>query len=183
MPKATKARHYRLRSTISLISSIIVGLILLTAGSGKIFGFGEMPAQTMKFLTDVLPDAWLTPWVTYFLGEIFLRYIIPWSELILGLLLLVRIWPRFCAVITLPLIASFMANNIYYIMQGKALEKCGCWGIWAIILGDPTHLQSFYIDIGLFVLALIAVFVDPARLFALPSWLAKPKKLAVQGKK
>lgn len=183
MPKVAEPKYHRLRGIISLIAGIIVGVILLTAGSGKIFAFGEMPGQTMQFIGAILPDAWLTPGVAYFFSEILLPYIIPWAELCMGLFLLLRIWPRFIAALALPLIASFMANNIWYISQGKELEPCPCWGIWAILLGNPTHLQSLYIDIGLFALALIAVLVHPAGFFASPPWLAKFRKRTVKVKK
>jgi len=81
MSKPTKANHQRVRSIISLIAGVIVGVIFLIASSGKIFAFGEMPGQTMQFIGAILPDAWLTPGLAYFLGEIFFPYIIPWTEL------------------------------------------------------------------------------------------------------
>jgi len=176
MSKPTKENHQRVRSIISLIAGIIVGVTFLIAGSGKIFAFGEMPGQTMQFIGAILPDAWLTPGLAYFLGEIFFPYIIPWTELCLGVLLLVRVWPRFFAALTLPLIAAFMANNIWYIGQGKPMDPCDCWGIFAWLLGTPTHLKSLWMDIILFALALTIVLVHPAGFFSLPPWMAKIQK-------
>jgi uncharacterized membrane protein YphA (DoxX/SURF4 family) len=176
MSKPTKANHQQVRTIISVIAGIIVGVIFLISGSGKIFAFGEMPGQTMQFIGAILPDAWLSPGLAYFLGEIFFPYIIPWAELCLGVLLLVRIWPRFFAALTLPLIAAFMANNIWFIIQGKPLDPCDCWGIWARLLGTPTHIKSLSIDIMLLVLALTIVFIHPAGFFSLPPWAAKLQK-------
>jgi uncharacterized membrane protein YphA (DoxX/SURF4 family) len=176
MSKPTKANHQQVRTIISVIAGIIVGVIFLISGSGKIFAFGEMPGQTMQFIGAILPDAWLSPGLAYFLGEIFFPYIIPWTELCLGILLLVRVWPRFFAALTLPLIAAFMVNNIWFIIQGKPLDPCDCWGIWARLLGTPTHIKSLSIDIMLLVLALTIVFIHPAGFFSLPPWAAKLQK-------
>ena len=183
MSKTTKVTHHQARATISLMAGILVGLTLFMAGSGKIFAFGDMPGQTMNFLRDVLPDALLTPGLVSFIADIFLPYVIPWTELCLGILLLVRIWPRFFAAVTLPLIAAFMANNAWYISQGKALDPCDCWGIWEIIFGTPTHQKSLWMDIILFVLALTIIFVHPAGFFSSPPWLAKLQKGATKTKK
>ncbi|MCJ7515778.1 MAG: DoxX family membrane protein [Dehalococcoidia bacterium] len=176
MSKPTKENHQLVRSIISLIAGIIVGVTFLIAGSGKIFAFGDMPGQTMQFIGAILPDAWLTPGLAYFLGEIFFPYIIPWTELCLGVLLLARVWPRFFAALTLPLIAAFMANNAWFISQGRLMDPCDCWGIWAWLLGTPTHLKSLGIDIILFVLALTIVLVHPAGFFSSPPWLARIQK-------
>jgi uncharacterized membrane protein YphA (DoxX/SURF4 family) len=183
MPKDTKVKHHRTRDMISLIAGILVGLTLFMAGSGKIFAFGDMPGQTMNFLRNVLPDALLTPGLVSFIADIFLPYVIPWTELCLGILLLLRIWPRFFAAVTLPLIAAFMANNAWYISQGKAMEPCDCYGIWAIIFGTPTHMKSLWTDIILFALALTIVLIHPASFFSSPPWLAKLQKGAKKIKK
>jgi len=177
MPKPTKANHQRVRSILSLIAGIIVGAIFLISGSGKIFAFGEMPGQTMQFIGAILPDAWLSPGLAYFLSEIFFPYIIPWAELCLGVLLLVRIWPRFFAALTLPLTVAFMTNNIWYIIHGQnTITSCECFGIWEQIFGTLTHVQSLTLDIILFALLLTIVLVHPAGFFSLPPWAAKLQK-------
>jgi len=147
---------------------------LLIAGSGKAFGFGEMPGQTMQFIGAILPDAWLTPGLAYFIRAILFPYIIPWTELCLGILLLLRIWPRLIATISLPLTAAFMANNLWYISQGKTrFTSCECFGIWEEMFGTLTHMQSLSLDIVLFALALTIIFVHPGGFLSSPPWLAK----------
>jgi uncharacterized membrane protein YphA (DoxX/SURF4 family) len=184
MSKAIKSSHQRLRSIVSLVACILVGFTFVISGSGKIFAFGEMPGQTMQFIGAILPDAWLTPGLAYFLGDIFLPHIIPWTELCLGILLLLRIWPRFFAALTLPLTATFMINNIWYIINGKnAFTSCECFGIWEQIFGTLTHVQSLTLDIILFALALTIVLVHPAELFSLPPWLVKIQKGTKESKK
>jgi uncharacterized membrane protein YphA (DoxX/SURF4 family) len=169
MSKPTKAKHQRVRSIISLIAGIIVGVIFLIAASGKIFAFGEMPGQTMQFIGAILPDAWLTPGLAYFLGEIFFPYIIPWTELCLGVLLLVRVWPRFFAALTLPLIATLIANSAWYVIHGRAHLMIYGWESCYIL----TDIQALWVGITIFVLALTIVVIHPAGFFSSPPWSAK----------
>jgi uncharacterized membrane protein YphA (DoxX/SURF4 family) len=177
MPEATGGNRHRVRATVSLVASILVGLTLLIAGSGKATGFGEMPGQTMQFIGAILPDAWLTPGVAYFIGDIFFPHIIPWAEILLGIFLLARLWPRIIAALCLPLTAAFMANNLWYISQGETrLASCECFGIWEEMFGTLTHVQSLSLDIGLFMLALAIIFVHPNGFLSAPSWWAKLKK-------
>ena len=177
MSEATEENRHRVRATVSLIASILVGLTLLIAGSGKATGFGEMPGQTMQFIGAILPDALLTPGVAYFIGDIFFPYVIPWKELILGIFLLARLWPRIIAALCLPLTAAFMANNLWYISQGEtSFSSCECFGIWEEMFGTLTHVQSLSVDIGLFVLALTIILVHPNGFLSAPSWWSKFKK-------
>jgi uncharacterized membrane protein YphA (DoxX/SURF4 family) len=174
MSGATQESRQQVRSIVSLVAGILVGLTLLIAGSGKAFGFGEMPGQTMQFIGAILPNSLLTPGVAYFIGDILFPYIIPWTELSLSILLLLRIWPRLIAAISLPLTAAFMANNSWLISQGKAkFTSCECFGIWEKLFGTLTPLQALSIDIILFALALTIIFVHPGGFLSSPPWLAK----------
>jgi uncharacterized membrane protein YphA (DoxX/SURF4 family) len=169
-----KESCYRVRSIVSLVASILLGLTLLIAGSGKVFGFGEMPGQTMKFIGAILPDSLLTPGLAYFIGDILFPYIIPWTELSLGILLLLRIWPRLIAALCLPLIAAFMANNSWLISQGNTkFSSCECFGIWEKLFGTLTPIQALSVDIVLFALALTIIFIHPGGFLSSPPWLVK----------
>ncbi len=162
------------RSIISLIACILVGLTLVIAGSGKLIGFGEVPGQTIEFIGDILPEAWITPGSVYFLFEIFVPYVLPISELLLGLLLLVGLASRLIAILCIPLIISFMVNNIWVIGQGlDKFPECVCFGIWETFFGGLTPVQSLIYDITLFVLVIIIIFVHPGRFLASRPWLEK----------
>jgi uncharacterized membrane protein YphA (DoxX/SURF4 family) len=184
MTDITQEDRQRVRAIVSLVAGILLGLIFLISGSGKTFGFGEMPGQTMQFIGAILPDAWLTPGIALFLGDIFFPYIIPWAELCLGILLLLHIWPRLFATISLPLILAFIVNNAWYISHGKMkFTSCECFGIWEKIFGTMTHLQSLSLDIVLLALALTIIFVHPGGFLSSPPWLSKLGKGAKrQGK-
>jgi uncharacterized membrane protein YphA (DoxX/SURF4 family) len=174
MSDTTETNRQRVRSIVSLVACILLGFIFLLSGSGKLFAFGEMPGQTMKFIGAILPDAWLTPQLALFLGDIFFPYIIPFIELSLGILLLLSVWPRLIAALSLPLITAFIVNNAWYISHGQMkFTSCECFGIWEKLFGELTHLQSISLDIVLFALALIIIFVHPGGFMTSPPWLVK----------
>jgi len=166
-------KKYKVRSVIALVASILMGLTFVMSGSGKTFGFGEVPGQTMHFLSDVLPDFLFTPEIAYFIGYILLPYIIPLFELALGILLLLQIWPRVFACVSLPLIMAFIANNSWLISKGNEFPSCECFGIWEELFGRLTPLQSLGYDIVLLALALVIILVHPGPFSSVPRWLAK----------
>ena len=168
-----EGRWRRARNISSLVAAIIIGLVFLASGSGKAFGFGELPGQTMEFIGYILPDALLTPTMVIFIYDILIPYILPWTELVLGCLLLIGFVPRLIAVLCVPLSLALMGNNIYSITQGMAkYESCVCFGIWEQVLGELTPVQSLGIDIGLFILALIIIFNYPGGFLLSRKWLA-----------
>ena len=175
---------HSIRSTISLVSCIIVGIVLVFAGSGKILGVGEMPGQTMMFLGEILPDFLFTPEIANFIGSIFLPIIVPAAELLLGICLLLGIWPRFMAIFTLLLAMVFMADNSWLISIGmQQFPSCECFGIWEKVFGTLTPFQSLYIDIGLFLLSLTIILVHPGGFFSSPGWATRfNQKLKLQKK-
>ena len=177
MSETIEKAHRRTRLIISTIAAVLVGLTLAMAGSGKLGGFGEMPGQTIMILDRIIPEAWLTPEVSLFIGEVFLPYIIPGIELILGILLILSIWPRIMAILCLPLTMAFMASNYWLIRLGVAeFSSCECFGIWEVMFGSLKPIQSMYIDIGLFVLALIIIFLHPGGFLYSPPWAVKLEK-------
>jgi uncharacterized membrane protein YphA (DoxX/SURF4 family) len=177
-------KRIKIRYTISLIACIFIGLTLVMSGTGKIFGYGEVPGQTIEFIGDILPDFLLTPFTVNLLYNIVIPYVIPWLEMALGILLLIGFLPRIIAIIFIPLTLVFMANNAWAIMKGmEKYPSCTCFGIWEKILGGLTPLQSFYYDITLFVFALAIVAVHPASLLTSRRWLdnlgkKKPAKVS-----
>ena len=176
---------YRTRSIISLVASIIVGLVLAFAGSGKLLGVGEMPGQTMMFLSEILPDFLFTPGIANFIGSILLPLIIPSVELFLGICLLLGMWPRFIAIFCMLLASVFMADNSWLISIGmQQFPSCECFGIWEDIFGTLTPFQSLHIDIGLFLLSLTIILAHPHGFFSSPGWATRlNQKIKLQGKK
>ena len=163
----------KVRATVSLVACIIIGIIFLASGSGKIIGFGEIPGHTVEFIGFILPDALLKPFIVIFIYDILMPYLLPWFELVLGCLLLVGFMPRLIAVLCLPLSLTLMGNNIWAITQGMAkYTSCECFGIWETLFGELTPAQSLSIDIGIFALALVILLVHPGRFLSSRDWLA-----------
>jgi uncharacterized membrane protein YphA (DoxX/SURF4 family) len=164
------------RSTVSITACIIVGFILLAAGTGKLIGMGQMPGQT-EFLDKFIPDFLLTPESAQFIGLIFIPYVLPVVETLLAVLLIVGLWPRVMALIVIPLTFAFMANNLWTISQGvDKFPDCVCFGAWETITGARfTPTQSLFIDIGMLLLVLIIVFVHPGHFLASQFWFYRSK--------
>jgi uncharacterized membrane protein YphA (DoxX/SURF4 family) len=146
-------------------SSIFLGLALLVSGIGKI------PGQT-EFIDALLQSFW-TPAVAYFIG-----YCLPWVEVILGLALIIGVFPRIAAGLCLPLTAGFMANNAWAISHGveKFSECAHCFGIWEKWLGSISPWHALCLDVVLFGLALIILLFHPGSFLNFRPWFIKHKE-------
>ena len=150
------------KTSVTLASMLFLGLTLLVSGTGK------LPGQTE--FADVLLQSFWGPTMAFLIA-----HLLPWAEMLLGVVLLLRIFPRIAAILSLPLIAGFLANNSLAISQG--LEKfptCGyCFGIFEEFLGAPSPLQSLYIDIALLCAAIIIIFFQPDGFLSFRPWFIK----------
>lgn len=83
---------------------------------------------------------------------------------------MIGIWPRLFAIVFIPLVLGFMANNSYAIAIGREkFPECECFGIF----GGLTPLQSMYIDIGMFILVVLIIVVHPSPFFSHQFWVNK----------
>jgi uncharacterized membrane protein YphA (DoxX/SURF4 family) len=173
MMDAAQSRK-RIYGIISLVASIIIAITFIAAGTGKSIGFGEMPGQTIEFIGDVLPKAFINPTTVFLIYEIFMPYIFPAVELLLGIFLLVGFVPRIIAVICLPLSLALMSNNIWSISQGmEKFPECVCFGVWEKIFGGLTPVQALGYDIVLFVLAIVIILLHQGGFLSSREWLTK----------
>jgi len=101
-----------MRDKLSLAAGILIGLTFLASGTGKVLGLEEIPAQVVDFISNTIPDIFLTPATVYFLFNVLIPYIFPWAELVLGCLLIIGFMPRLMAVLCLPLILAFGGTNV-----------------------------------------------------------------------
>jgi len=155
-------KNRRQRILIIIVPCILLGLVLLVSGAGKLPGQAEF--------VDVLLGSFWTPTIAFFIS-----HVLPWIEVILGAVLLLGVFPRIAAVLSLPLIVGFMTNNIWAISQGKTFGSCGCWGIFEELFGGMTPVQALGMDIALLFLALTIVILHPAPFLSFQSWFAKRK--------
>jgi uncharacterized membrane protein YphA (DoxX/SURF4 family) len=141
------------RYVIGLAACILLGLTLLASGIGKLFM--NLPNET-EFIQQLSPVFMMSPDMASMFA-----YILPWAEVFTGLLLLLQIFPALTAtLLCVPLIIGFMLNNIWMISQGAVYEKCNyCFGQLEVLLGSLTPWQSLYIDLVMFGLACLIVFI------------------------
>jgi uncharacterized membrane protein YphA (DoxX/SURF4 family) len=155
---------------IIVIPCVLLGLMMLVAGIGKLPGLSELgtfPGQT-EFFDVIFGPIW--PTVAFFIN-----HILPWLEVVLGVALVLGIYPRIASIVTLPLIAGFMTSNLWAIAHGKAFGTCGCWGIFESLFTNTTPIQALIMDIVLLLFALIIIFWFPAPFLSFQSWFRKRK--------
>ena len=159
----------KLRLWLTAVPMILLGLILLVSGIGKAWA-GTVAGQTEFF--DVLLKSFWGPTMSWLIANL-----LPWGEIVLGVALLLRIYPRLASALSLPLAAGFIANNAYAISQGlKEFPQCGyCFGVFEKFLGSPTPVQSLSIDIALFVFAMVVIFLFPINFWSFAPWFWKSK--------
>jgi uncharacterized membrane protein YphA (DoxX/SURF4 family) len=152
----------RYRYWLTLGASILLALIFLTAGVGKLLGHS---AFLLTIESSVLGNQELAAFVASWL---------PWVELVLGACLLVGIVPQIVAGLSTVLIACFIGYNSLIISQGFGYKPCGCLGVLdRLFQGRLSTTNSLYIDIGLIILALAVYFAYPGKLLNVYPWFLK----------
>lgn len=159
-----KTRAIRLREVtnkVSLAAGLLIGLVFLASGSGKLLAPHETPAQIVDFVSSVIPQVLLAPWMLDFLYYVFVPYVMPSAELLLSIALLLGFVPRLAATLCIPLLVAFASTNVWAILQGHYATCASCFGIWENIFGHLTPIQSLTIDSILLLLALTVIVLHP----------------------
>jgi len=144
-----------------MVCAILLGATLLVAGTGKLPGQAEF--------AEAMIGSFYTPQMATFI-----RRAVPWLEIVLGIALLLGIFPRFAALICLPLVAGFITNNVWAISQGIGkFAQCGdCFGVWERIFGYLTPTGALVVDVVLFLAALTVVIFYP-NFLKFRTWFSK----------
>lgn len=154
----------RYRYRVAIGASIILGVIFIVSGLGKLLGQNTLLINILLF-----------PRVNPGLATI-ASHGLPWVELILGVFLVMGICAQLAASFSFVLIAAFIYYNSWMIFIGMGYKPCGCLGILEkLFLGTLSNLDSLYIDIGLFMLALIIYFCYSGNFFNMRPWFIKGK--------
>ena len=156
----------RYRYWIALGASILLALVFITAGVGKLLGH----------------SAFLLTVETWVVSEEFAAFVaagLPWVELVLGACLIIGIAPQLAGGLSTVLIAGFIGYNSLIISQGFGYKPCGCLGVLdRLFQGRLSTISSLYIDIGLIILALAIYFAYPGRLLNVRPWFLGGGKIA-----
>lgn len=148
---------------IIVVPCVLLGLMLLVSGAGKLPGQAEF--------ADVLLGSFWTPTIANLIS-----HVLPWVEVALGALLILGVFPRLTATLSLPLLAGFMANNIWAISQGmERFPDCGCFGVLEEIFGSLSPVQAMSMDIVLILFAVTVIVFHPAPFLSFQSWFRKRK--------
>jgi uncharacterized membrane protein YphA (DoxX/SURF4 family) len=139
------------RTKIVKVCAILLGVVLLIAGTGKALDSTEF--------TFTLEGLFFTPAIASIIA-----HSLPWLEITLGLLLILGIIPKIISVVCIVLISGFIVSNSWGFLKTQTSITCGdCFGIWETFLGSLSPLQALLIDVVLLCFALIILTQIPAR--------------------
>jgi len=134
-----------------------VGMVFIYASIDKI----AQPAEFAKIVYHYRilgPDFHTGP-----LAANLLAVMLPWVELVTGLLLLTGAWRREAALVTAGMLVMFLVAVSWALLQGLDLANCGCFSVAAGEEGAGRRLgvQLLVGDLGLLVAALVLAFLPP----------------------
>jgi uncharacterized membrane protein YphA (DoxX/SURF4 family) len=136
-----RIRDYYRKQRLAVLLRLILGSVFLVAGAGKLPHSAEFSAIVAGY--GLLPDS---------LAHIY-ALLLPWTEIIVGAMLILGILPRLTSLISLAIIASFITANVHILISGTA-GMCGCFG--EII--PLTHTQSLATNFLMIAAAMFLLF-------------------------
>ncbi len=156
----------RYRHWAGIGSGIILGIIFVTSGAGKI-------AEPGEFLTLLSYTSFLPPELAILIA----RWL-PWVELVLGLCLITGVSAKLMTSVSSLLVIGFIFHNAWLITHELATEECGCFGRLENILEIERQItlssqNALYMDIGMLALVLIILFCYPGKFFTLRPWFLR----------
>ncbi len=150
------------RNWFAAVAGIILGLVFLAAGLGKLLN------QTESFLIFVFPE---------FLPTALDRFIFRWLpgiEVAVGALLIIGIAARLISSLALVLTASLIVNNSVLFVQGFGDKPCGCFGAaerWVQYRLSVTG--ALCIDVVMLILGFIVLFFYQSRFLDINPWFLR----------
>ena len=122
-------------------SRLVLGGILLAASVSKIQQQAEFVDVVINY--GILPDGLARAY----------GLVIPWVELFIGCSLILGVFVRFSAAVTIPLLISFVVASSYALLNAIT-DECGCFG-GLISLSHPIALS---LDAIMLAAALLLLF-------------------------
>ncbi|MFC1870806.1 MauE/DoxX family redox-associated membrane protein [Chloroflexota bacterium] len=147
------------KTTIVRVCAVILGLVFLAAGTGKVLGQIDF--------THALESSFFAPAV----AGIVARYL-PWVEIGLGLLLVTGLVAKMTAILSVVLISGFITSNSWALitLPETAITCYDCFGVWETLLGYLSPTQALHVDLVLLSLALVILVLAPAPALLFRAW-------------
>ncbi|MBI2415437.1 MAG: DoxX family membrane protein [Candidatus Kerfeldbacteria bacterium] len=142
---------------VVIISRGLVGGIFVLAGLAKL----TQPIEEFIGIArqwNIIADPWLTWYVT----------IVPWAEVVFGLLVIVGLWRRLAAGGIAGLLLSFIIGIVINMSRGRTLDECGCFGS-SFSFGE-TFPELLWRDLVLLALTSILI-ITQHNLWSFDKWL------------
>lgn len=130
------------RNPLASISKIILGIVFLLSGIGKLLDLSMAVISVDRF--KLLPAS-LSPAATYLLVFV---------EITLGLILIIKKQPKFFAAATLALLTVFSIGVSFSILRGQSFD-CGCFGS---LIRSPIGIGLLIRNFILSLFSLIVLF-------------------------
>lgn len=154
----------RYKYWIGVGASIVLGLIFVTAGVGKMLHQPEAFRIFLPPFPDLLSPIFVAKTVFIWL---------PRLELIIGLLLIFGIVAKLVATLSSVLIAGFIAENSLLLIQGQ--ERCpSCFGPQVILRTS----EALFIDIVMLALVSIILLCYQGSFFNVRPWFLRRSEIA-----
>lgn len=138
----------------TLVFRIILGATFIFASLSKISAPQEFVLTVREY--QILFE----PLATWY------GYLLPWLELIFGVMLVVGLFTRFSVGIINVALLSFMIAILINIYRGASLD-CGCFGS-----EDPLGWNTYFRDLVLFLMGII-IFLSTSHKFSIDHWIRR----------
>lgn len=144
---------------VLIASRVILGGMLLSAGILKLPYISTLIWEIEQY--HILPDFLIKPYAS----------VLPFAEIVLGLMLLLGIFTRVSAGVSGLVVISFTIAKLNAQVQGLGIDVCPCLGPMIPLFLGP----SLAIDFVLLICAVLLIAVKSEYL-SLSGWIAKRRR-------
>ena len=149
----------RFRNWLVLVGSILLGVVFISSGIGKLLG---LSAFLLEFITLTRMPLWVSTIVTTTL---------PWVELILGVSLVAGVFTQVASGVCVILVTAFIFHNSWMIINGMGYKPCSCLGVLdKLFQGKLSTTGALYVDIAMLAVAGMIYFAYSGKVFNIKPW-------------
>ena len=130
---------------------LVIVLRVLLGGVFLFAAYTKLRQPWLLFAMSIDSYAILPEWAVLVTARV-----LPWAELVLGIILLTGIWLRYAAIAATALLSIFFAAVVRSYIKGMAID-CGCFGV-----GEALSAKTLVRD-GALIASAIALTVLAVR--------------------